>query len=163
MSRAELKKAFVIDKLIHHQLTTAQVSYVLGLSTRQVLRLKAKVQQEGSEALAHGNQGRAPAHIIAKEVRQQIIRVYTETYQGANRCHFADELLAEHEAIQVSPSTVGRLLTHAGIAPTRQRRRSNIHRPRDRKPQPGMLWQTDASNPCLAGGSWPQDGLTRCD
>ncbi len=144
LSRAELKKAFVIDKLIHHQLTTAQAAQVLGLSTRQVLRLKAKVQQEGSGALTHGNRGRAPAHTIAKEVRQQIIRVYTETYQGANRCHFV-ELLAEHETIQVSPSTVGRLLTHAGIAPTRQRRRSNIHRPRDRKPQAGMLWQTDAS------------------
>ena len=51
LSRAELKKAFVIDRLIHHQLTTAQAAQVLGLSTRQVLRLKAKVQQERS--LAH--------------------------------------------------------------------------------------------------------------
>ncbi len=78
MSRAELKKAFVIDKFIHHQFTTAQAAQVLGFSPRQVLRLKAKVQQEESETLTHGNRGRALVHTIAKEVRQQIIRVYTE-------------------------------------------------------------------------------------
>ena len=144
LSRTEWKKALVIDKVIHQQMTVVEAAQVLGLSKRQVLRLKAKVLQEGTEALAHGNRGRAPAHTFTTTTREQILHLYANTYYGANRCHFS-ELLAEHEGIQVSPSTIGRILTQAGIAPTRQRRRSKTHRPRDRKPQAGMLWQTDAS------------------
>ena len=144
MSRAELKKALVIDKLIQHQITTVEAAEVLGLSPRQVLRLKAKVIEHGSEVLAHGNRGRVPAHTIPDVVRQTVIQTYNGRYQGANRCHVS-ELLREHEQIHISPSSVGRILTAAGIAPVRQRRRVNPHRPRDRKPQAGMLWQIDAS------------------
>ena len=78
-------------------------------------------------------------------MRQTVIQVYKERYHGANRCHVSD-LLKEHERIHMSPSSVGRILTAAGIAPTRQRHRSKAHRPRDRKPQAGLLWQTDASS-----------------
>lgn len=144
MNRAEMKKALVIDKLIAHLMTTSEAADSLGITTRQVLRLKAKVVMQGSEALAHGNRGRAPAHTVSDDIRQQIIQLYTDKYHGANRSHLSD-LLAEHDRIQVSPSTVGRILTQVGIAPIRQRRRAKVHRPRDRKPQAGMLWQIDAS------------------
>lgn len=144
LSRAELKKALVIDKLIQQQITTVQAAVVLGLTPRQVIRLKAKVIERGSEALAHGNRGRSPAHTISDSVRQTIIQACKERYHGANDCH-ASDLLAEHEQIKVSPSSVGRILTAAGFAPARQRRRSKPHRPRERRPQAGMLWQTDAS------------------
>ena len=144
LSRAELKKALVIDKLMHRQVTAKEAATVLGLSVRQVLRLKAKVREQGVEALAHGNRGRAPAHTIPHAVRQTVIQTYKEKYEGANYCHLSD-LLAEHEHIPLSPSSVRRILQAAGIASVKQRRRPKPHRPRDRKPQAGMLWQTDAS------------------
>ena len=94
--------------------------------------------------LAHGNRGRAPVHTLPVAVRQAVIQTYKEKYEGANYCHLSD-LLAEHEHILVSPSSVRRILQAAGIASVQPRRRPNPHRPRDRKPQAGMLWQTDAS------------------
>jgi SPP1 family predicted phage head-tail adaptor len=44
-----------------------------------------------------------------------------------------------------SPSSVRRLLLGAGIKRAKQRRRPKVHRPRLRKEQAGMLWQTDAT------------------
>ena len=96
LSRAELKKALVIDKLMHRQVTAKEAATVLGLSVRQVLRLKAKVCEQGAEALAHGNRGRAPAHTIPNAVRQTVIQTYKEKYEGANYCHLSD-LLAQYE------------------------------------------------------------------
>lgn len=144
LSRAELKKALVMDKLIAGALTTAEAAQALGFSKRQVLRLKTRASESGPEALIHGNRGRQPAHTVPGSDRERIVHLYKETYAGTNYCHLA-QLLAQREGIQVSPSTVSRILKQAGIAPARQRRRPKAHRPRKRKPQAGWLWQTDAS------------------
>lgn len=145
LSRAELKKALVMDKLMAGALTMAEAVQALGLSKRQVCRLKARASEGGAEALAHGNRGRQPVHTLAQSDRNRIIHLYKETYAGTNYCHLA-ELLAQREGIRVSPSTVSRILQQAGITPVRQRRRPKAHRPRKRKPQAGWLWQTDASS-----------------
>jgi len=47
LNRAEMKKALVIDKLIAHLMTTSEAADSLGITTRQVLRLKDKVVKQG--------------------------------------------------------------------------------------------------------------------
>src|SRR5690606_12195560 len=69
---------------------------------------------------------------------------YQSRYFGSNSTHFT-ELLAEHENIRLSVSSVRRILIQGGLRPARVRRRTKIHRSRPRKPQAGMLWQIDAS------------------
>ena len=65
LRRSELKNTLVIDKLIQRQITVAEAAQVLGLSTRLLFRLKSKVMERGSEALAYGNRGRSPSHTIS--------------------------------------------------------------------------------------------------
>lgn len=116
----------------------------LGLSVRQIIRLKKTYQQEGAQGIAHKNRGRRPIHALSNEVKDQVAALYQERYQGSNSCHFA-ELLAEHEKLMLSDSSVRRILLSKGLKQIEQRRRKKAHQPRERKAQAGMLWQIDAT------------------
>ena len=47
MSRKEVKRLAIIQRLLHQQITTREAATLLGLSVRQVYRLKARVIQGG--------------------------------------------------------------------------------------------------------------------
>lgn len=65
LTKAELKKVMVIEKLVAHQVKVVEAAELLGLSPpRQVLRLKKRYIAEGAEGIAHKNRGRKPAHAI---------------------------------------------------------------------------------------------------
>ena len=144
MTKNELKRVMVIEKWIDGHLTEQDVARNLGISVRQAYRLKAKYRHGGAQAIAHGNRGRKPAHTLADSLKQHVQHLYQGRYFGCNSTHFT-ELLAEHENIRLSVSSVRRILLQGGLRPARVRRRAKIHRPRPRKPQAGMLWQIDAS------------------
>lgn len=145
MTTKETQRLVVMDRVLQGLVTVTEATELLGLGRRQVFRLKARMRQYGAAGLVHQNRGRSPAHTLEEEVRQQIVALYqSPMYQGSNHCHFA-ELLQEREGIGVSRSTVRRILRQAGVAPVKPRRRPKAHRPRPRKPQPGLLWQIDAS------------------
>jgi len=145
LTRAEWKKALVVEKILDGHMTNPEGAAVLGLSVRQVIRLKKKyVAEGGAQALAHRNRGKKPSHALSEEVKQQVVTLYNTKYYGSNNCHFA-ELLEEHESLKLSHSSVRRILLSKGIKQARQRRRSKAHPPRQRKPQAGMLWQIDAT------------------
>jgi transposase len=145
LTRAELKKVLVVEKILDGRMTNGEGAAALGLTVRQVIRLKQKYLAEGgAQALAHRNRGRKPKHALTDEVKERAVALYTAKYHGSNNCHFA-ELLEEHESLQLSPSSVRRILLSKGIKQAKQRRRSKAHQPRQRKPQAGMLWQIDAT------------------
>jgi len=126
------------------RLTEQDVARTLGISIRQAYRLKAKYRHGGAKAIAHGNRGRKPVHTLADSLKQRVMSLYRDRYFGSNSTHFA-ELLAEHEDIRLSVSSVRRILLEGRLRPARLRRRPKAHRSRPRKPQAGMLWQIDAS------------------
>nr|WP_019004700.1 ISNCY family transposase [Cohnella laeviribosi] len=144
MIKAELKKVLVIEKLVARQIKVAEAAELQQLSTRQVLRLKKTYLAEGAEGIAHKNRGRKPVHAISDSIKEHVATLYQNTYYGCNNCHFA-ELLQGRESLTLSVSTVRRILLEKGLKQAKQRRRGNVHRPRNRKPQAGMLWQIDAS------------------
>ncbi len=114
-------------------ITGGEAAELLGLSYRQVCRLKKRVLEEGETGIIHKNKGRKPAHALSDNTRQRILELHqSDAYQGCNDVHFA-ELLAKYEGIHVSPSTVRRIRSEAGIKPKRKRRPANVHRPREAK------------------------------
>ena len=145
MTRAEWKKALVVEKILDGHMTNAEGAAALGIGVRQVIRLKKRyVKEGGAQALAHRNRGRKPKHALSEELKDHVADLYTTTYHGSNSCHFA-ELLEEHGSVKLSPSSVRRILLSRGIKQAKQRRRNKTHQPRQRKPQAGMLWQIDAT------------------
>jgi transposase len=146
LSRREERRLRIIEYLARGDLDVAEASVALGISERQVFRLKAAYEREGVRGLAHGNRGRTPANRLQQEERQRIVELATETYAGTNRSHLRD-LLALNEGIMVGTSTVSRVLAAAGLAaPGRSRRRARHRLRRERRAQEGMLIQVDGSD-----------------
>ena len=64
MSQSQLNRHAVIHQVIKGNLGLQEAATALGISKRQVLRLKKGVQQQGAAALIHKNTGRKPAHAL---------------------------------------------------------------------------------------------------
>ena len=117
---------------------------LLGLSKRQVLRLRKGVEEKGRDALNHGNKGKAPSTTIHQTEREKIIGLYNGKYNGANFQHFT-ELIAEHEEIKVSVTSVKTILKSEGIQSPKKKRKPRQHKRRKRKTYAGQLVQIDAT------------------
>ena len=126
------------------KITTPMVAESLGVSERQVFRLKARYKAKGILGLAHGNRGRPSLRKMPKELEDKIVKLALEKYRGFNDHHLTEKL-GEMEGIKVSRPKVQRLLRERGIATVRKKRRPKHRTRRERKSQFGLLLQTDGS------------------
>jgi transposase len=117
LAKDELKRVMVIEKWIDDHLTEQDVVRNLGISVRQAYRLKVKYRHGSAQAIAHGNRGRKPAHTLADSLKQHVQHLYQSRYLGSNSTHL--QLLAEHENIRLSVSSVRRILIQGGLRPAR--------------------------------------------
>jgi len=151
------KRVYVMGKLVAKEITNAQAAGLLGLSVRQIKRIKKEMQNKGIQAFGHGNAGRKPKHALDQATAERIIELAQTDLKGANCTHMA-ELMAEHFEISVSPRTVQRVLKKAGIAVI-SRRAPRRRRMRERKLQLGILIQCDASPHDWLEGRGPKMSL----
>jgi transposase len=77
LTTREQTRVLELQRMERGEMTAAEAATVLEVSVRQVRRLLAVDRQEGGTALAHGNRGRRPAHVIPAEVRQQVLALAT--------------------------------------------------------------------------------------
>ena len=139
LNQKEQNRLQVLNRLLEGVLDVGEASELLGVSQRQVRRLRAAHRQEGASALAHGNRGRAPIHKVSQEVE-----LGSGRYAGFNHTHLT-EGLGRHEGIALSRSTVRRILSSAGMRSPRKRRGPKHRVRRERYAQEGMLLQVDGT------------------
>lgn len=144
MSERQWKRWDAIERIDRRTLTTREAVQVLGLSGRQLRRLRCAIKRHGRAALVHGNTGRSPAHRLAAKVRQQIVKLRQGKYAGFNDQHFTEKL-CEVEHVAISRPSVQRLLRAAGIGSPRKRRPRKHRSRRDRKLQAGLMILWDGS------------------
>ena len=60
LTRSEQRRLLLLNHLQSGALVNAQAASLLGISIRQVRRLRRRYEAEGAAALAHGNRGRRP-------------------------------------------------------------------------------------------------------
>lgn len=144
LSQKEEARLQVLNKVLEGLFRMREVAALLGVSERHSWRLLAAYRREGAAAIAHGNRGRKPAHAVPQGVRRRVVELSQETYWGCNHCYLT-ELLAEHEGIALSRSTVRRILVDAGLKSPRRRRAPKHRCRRERMSQEGMLLQMDGS------------------
>src|ERR1700694_6042980 len=128
LNRQEQQRVIILTQVVSGTLTVAGAAERLALSVRQTKRLLAGFRQEGVAALAHGNRGRPPAHVLSAETRDAVRQLATGKYAGFNQVHLT-ERLGEVEGIALSRSSVRRILLAAGV-PSPRRRRPPTHRSR---------------------------------
>jgi len=144
MTEREMARVKVAERLIEGEMTVKGAAEVLGLSTRQIKRIKRGVRLNGPKAVVHGNRSRKPINAVKNKVKDLVVELKRKKYPGTNFSHFA-EFLYEREGISLSQPTVHRILVSAGIASPKKKKKIRAHRYRKRLDCPGMMVQLDAS------------------
>ena len=144
LGRPEQRRLLVLNQLLAGDLVNGQAAELLGLSIRQLQRLRGAYAARGAAALIHGNRGRVPGHALDPALAERVIELARSKYAGFNQHHLT-EMLVEHEGLLVSRPSVYRILKDAGIAAPRRRRPPRHRQRRDRYPREGMLLQVDGS------------------
>jgi len=147
MNDKERTKEYWLKKVINKESTIKQAADSLGLSTRQVKRLKKGYIEKGVESVIHGNLNRKPKHAISEEMKKEIINLkISEKYKDANIAHFYD-LIKIEELIEVNIKyeTVYKILKEAGIKSPKKHRKKKHHPRRKRVGSLGKMLQIDAT------------------
>lgn len=144
MSATEQRRAWILTKVLKGERSMAEAAASLGLSERQLWRLRAAFERDGPAGVVHGNRGRASQRRVNEGLRAQVVEFARAKYRDVNDCHLT-ELLAEREGLVVSRQSLQRILRAAGV-PAKRRRRSPRHRSRrERMAAEGSLLQLDGS------------------
>ncbi len=114
MSAKEARRVYVMEQVLDGKLTIKLAAELLGLSERQVKRLKKGMKEKGVAALMHGNRGRTPKHTISEDIRDMVAALAQDLYRDASAQHIS-ELLAEYQDIHISARSVRRILKERGI------------------------------------------------
>ena len=152
MSQKQLHRFSVISMALEAKVTVSEAAKCLMLSERQIKRLKKGGREQDPAFLIHKNTNHKPKHAIPDKLKKKIVALkQSDNYIGANFTHFM-ELIAKHNKIKTSYSSLYRTLTEAGIKSPKKRRKPKAHNRRKRKPREGLLIQTDATlfaNSCI--------------
>ena len=146
LSTRQQRRAEVLTRLLAGQLSTLDAAQLLGVTLRQVQRLRRRFAAQGLPSVLHGNMGRAPRNRTDPAVVEQLAALCGAggKYHDFNVSHLAD-LLARDEEIQLPRSTLSRLLRVAGVRAPTGRRAAVKRMRRERKSAEGMMLQIDAT------------------
>jgi len=143
MTAREQRRARVLTRILTGERTMIEGSTELGVSERQLWRLRAAFLEAGPAGLVHGNRGRASPQRIDADRRARIVAL-RERYGPINDTHFG-ELLADREGITISRESLRTILRAEGIASPRRRRSPRYRSRRPRMGAEGTLLQLDGS------------------
>ena len=144
MTATGWRRVDVVERLEAGSLRVAEAARILGLSVRQVKRLRKVFRLKGVGGLVHGNTGRAPAHRTPSCIREKVVELRRGKYTGFNDTHFTEKLL-EKERVELSRESVRRILRGAGEGAVRRRRARKHRSRRERSAQTGMMLLWDGS------------------
>src|SRR6266704_2005145 len=122
MSEGQWKRWDAVARLTAGKQTVGEAARVLGLSVRQVRRIRWRVGEGGRAGLQHGNRGQVPVNKLGAAVRARILRLRRGKYRDFNDVHFTEKLAAEAPPLIVGVRTVRRLRRAAGVGAVRGRR-----------------------------------------
>jgi transposase len=148
-----MKRYSVIQQTVVAALSTAVAAKMLGLSRRQVFRLKAGVRRHDADGVRHGNCGRTPANAKPPSLRHQVLDIYRKDCFDFNFAHFT-ETLADEFAINLSRETVRCWLRAESLGP-KQHHGHHHRRCRERKAQFGAMLFLDGSPHLWLGPELP--------
>lgn len=137
----------ILTRLDAGALEVGAAAELLGVTPRQVRRLRARFRQEGFQAVIHSNRGCSPANRTDPALVERILALAGPNgkYHDLNVCHLQELLGQEGESIVIARSTLDRLLKQAGLRHKAQTSAPVHRRRRPRRPAEGMLLQIDGS------------------
>lgn len=133
----------VIIKAAAGRLTWQQAADILGISPRQMRRIRDGYLKWGIDALRDRRGGRCRVRRIPLATVEELCRLKQEVYPDFSTKHF-HEMATEKHGLKVSYTWTKLVLQEAGIV-EKAEGRGKYRRRRERRPMRGMMLHTDAS------------------
>ena len=144
LAKEENRRALVLATAGSEGRTNKEIAQALGLSVRQVQRLKKTLKAEGPMGLAHGNRGASAGHALPEKLTRRVVDLYKSRYPDFNFSQF-HEKLTEVEGLELCRSSVRRILKGAGYTSPKKRRPPKHRSRREPKSCEGAMLQIDGS------------------
>jgi hypothetical protein len=156
MSYEELDRVGVIERVIERRLSQREAARMLGLTGRQVRRLRRRYERDGPGGLASKHRGRPSNRRLPWELRREALATVRSRYEGFGPT-LAHEKLVECHGLALSVETLRHWMTEDGLWVPRARREPRIQQPRHRRPCRGELVQIDGCD-----HEWFEERAGRC-
>jgi len=156
MSYEELDRVRVIERVIEKRLTQREAARMLGLTSRQVRRLRCAYERDGAGSLVSKHRGRPSNRRLAFDLRREALTTVRSRYEGFGPT-LAHEKLTERHSLELSVETLRHWMIEDGLWIPRARRAPQIQQPRRRRPCRGELIQIDGCD-----HEWFEERAARC-
>ena len=156
MSEEELDRVSVIERVIEQRLTQREAARLLGVTSRQVRRLRRRYEQDGRRGLASKQFGRLSNRRLPSALRREVLATVRARYEGFGPT-LAHEKLTEGDGVHFSVETLRHWMIAEGLWVERARRAPRIQQPRRCRPCRGELIQIDGSD-----HEWFEERARRC-
>src|ERR1700751_5676190 len=145
--RAAVERAMkgqeVILRAMAKKITWWQAAEIVGMSDRQMRRLRWRYENYGYDGLLDRRRGPPRERRVWLALAEQVLGLYREKYYDLNVRHFHEKLREQH-GITLSYTWVKLALQGAGLV-AKERKRGIHPKRRVRHPPPGMLLHIDGS------------------
>lgn len=154
LTMREANKYGVICEILKGYIKVREASKILGLSERQIYRLKRRVKEGGTRGMIHKSRGKSRVRWLTQAVQDRIIEFYDGEYSGFNISHMT-EYLNRDERIRVSRESVRKILLAHGSYTRVKKRREHLQR-REPCVREGQMIQFDTSDHDWLEGRGPR-------
>jgi transposase len=144
VSREELKRLHIIQRVFEKRVRQVEAARILFLSTRQIRRIIKRVRREGEAGISHRSRGRPSNRRFPQKIKAKAIKLYQQKYTGFGPT-LAAEKLSEADKVTINHETLRQWLIESGDWKKNRKRR--VHRQwRQRKQYFGEMIQIDGSH-----------------
>ena len=145
ISMNELQRVKVIEAVVDGRLSGVRAAGQLGLTERQISRLKRRFEASGAAGLVSGKRGKPSNRQLPMNLRARVIALIRERYADFGPT-LAREKLYECHGILLAKESVRQWMYDAGLWVPRRQRPPKVYQPRNRRACVGELVQIDGSD-----------------
>src|SRR5579863_5369677 len=156
MTMRELDRFKVIQSVADGLLKPWRAAQRLGLTTRQVRRLVARLREDGPAGLVSGRCAKPSNNRLDASTAARAIAIIRERYADFGPTLACEKLLGCH-GVHLAKETVRRLIIDAHLWIARRQRPPKIHQLHSRRACVGELVQIDGSE-----HAWSEDRAPAC-
>jgi len=144
MSLKEAERLSVMRQMDKQYLTPRKASEELGISLKQLRRIRQRYLEEGESGLLSKKKGQPSKNKISSQDRQKALDLLKTTYTAFGPT-LASEKLAERDGVQVSSETLRKWMIEEGLWTANRKREQRVYQRRPRRSRFGELLQADGS------------------
>lgn len=157
MSKKELTRLEIIQKLAEKRMKQREAGEMLEISARQSRRLLTRYKQEGAAGLISKRRGQPSNNQLDPLLKKKALKLLHSQYADYGPT-LACEKLEERNGIKLSKESVRQIMIAEGLWKPRKHKRPRIHQMRIRRACVGELVQIDGSP-----HNWFEDRGPRCN